>query len=93
MRAKEVELKKELQKLVRTIVDEDDYSIHAIDRAKDALCALKGLIMFNKRSLPATFKLHEAVPCPEEFKCPLFNELMRDPIILASGQTYDRPFI
>ncbi|TYH25541.1 hypothetical protein ES288_A03G177300v1 [Gossypium darwinii] len=86
MRAKEVELKKELQKLVRTIVDEDDYSIHAIDRAKDALCALKGLIMFNKRSLPATFKLHEAVPCPEEFKCPLFNELMRDPIILASGQ-------
>ncbi|MBA0733054.1 hypothetical protein Gogos_017102 [Gossypium gossypioides] len=93
VRAKAVELKKELQRLVRTIVDDDDYSIHAIDRAKDALCALRGLIMFNKRSSPATFKLREAVPCPEEFKCPLSNQLMRDPVILASGQTYDRPFI
>ncbi|KAH1063573.1 hypothetical protein J1N35_028560 [Gossypium stocksii] len=48
VRVKAVELKKELQRLVRTIVDEDDYSIHAIDKAKDALCALRGLIMFNK---------------------------------------------
>lgn len=86
MRAKVVKLKKELQRLVRTIVDEDDYSIHAIDQAKDALFALRGLIMFNKRSSPTTFKLREAVPCPEEFKCPLSNEFMRDPVILASGQ-------
>ncbi|KAK8674354.1 hypothetical protein V6N13_112646 [Hibiscus sabdariffa] len=91
VRARAVELKKELQRLVRNIVDDDDYSIHAVDRAKDALCALREL-MLNRRST-ATLKLHETVSCPEEFKCPLSKELMRDPVILASGQTYDRPFI
>ncbi|XWS31219.1 hypothetical protein CRYUN_Cryun23aG0058600 [Craigia yunnanensis] len=96
VRARAAELKKELQRLVRTIVDDEDYSIHIIDQAKDALCALREL-KFNKRSTATTttssLKLHEAVSCPEEFKCPLSKELMRDPVILASGQTYDRPFI
>ncbi|XVF81258.1 hypothetical protein PTKIN_Ptkin15bG0141500 [Pterospermum kingtungense] len=97
VRARAAELKKELQRLVRTIVDDEDYSIHTIDQAKDALCALREL-KFNKRSTPTTtktssLKLHEALSCPEEFKCPLSKELMRDPVILASGQTYDRPFV
>lgn len=93
-----MELKKELQRLVKTIVDDEDYTIHTVDQAKDALCALREL-KFNKRStVPTTtttssLKLHEALSCPEEFKCPLSKELMRDPVILASGQTYDRPFI
>lgn len=98
VRARAVELKKELQRLVKTIVDDEDYTIHTVDQAKDALCALREL-KFNKRStVPTTtttssLKLHEALSCPEEFKCPLSKELMRDPVILASGQTYDRPFI
>ncbi|GMI98627.1 ARABIDOPSIS THALIANA PLANT U-BOX 9, plant U-box 9 [Hibiscus trionum] len=97
VRARAVELKRELQRLVRTIVDDDDYSIHAVDRAKDALCSLREL-MLNKRSTAtatetATLKLHKAASCPEEFKCPLSKELMRDPVVLASGQTYDRAFI
>lgn len=98
VRARAVELKKELQRLVKTIVDDEDYTIRTVDQAKDALCALREL-KFNKRStVPTTtttssLKLHEALSCPEEFKCPLSKELMRDPVILASGQTYDRPFI
>ncbi|XP_007049638.2 PREDICTED: U-box domain-containing protein 9 [Theobroma cacao] len=96
VRARAAELKKELQRLVRTIVDDEDYySVDAIDQAKDALCALREL-KFNKQSTATTtssLKFHEAVSCPEAFRCPLSKELMRDPIILASGQTYDRPFI
>ncbi|XWS47175.1 hypothetical protein CRYUN_Cryun14cG0130800 [Craigia yunnanensis] len=96
VRARAAELKRELQRLVKTIVDDEDFSIHTIDQAKDALCALREL-KFNKRSTATTttssLKLHEAVSCPEEFRCPLSKELMRDPVILASGQTYDRPFI
>ncbi|GLU08012.1 hypothetical protein SLE2022_249430 [Rubroshorea leprosula] len=88
--AKATELKKELQKLVKTIVDDDDYSIETIDRARETLSALKEL-RTKKRSL--SLKLQEAVPCPEEFRCPLSQELMRDPVILASGQTFDRSFI
>ncbi|XWS36607.1 hypothetical protein CRYUN_Cryun20dG0099300 [Craigia yunnanensis] len=97
VRARASELKKELQRLVRTIVDDEDFSINTIDQAKDALCALREL-KFNKRSTATTttssLKLHdETLSCPEEFRCSLSNELMRDPVILASGQTYDRPFI
>lgn len=87
---KATELKKELQKLVRLIVDDVDYRTETIDQARDTLCVLKEL-KTKKRSL--SLKLHETVPCPEEFKCPLSKELMRDPVILASGQTFDRPYI
>ncbi|XP_077253322.1 RING/U-box superfamily protein with ARM repeat domain-containing protein isoform X2 [Tasmannia lanceolata] len=33
------------------------------------------------------------VPIPPDFCCPLSLELMSDPVILASGQTYERAFI
>lgn len=81
--AKATELKKELQKLVRTIVDDDDYLTETIDQARNTLCALKELKM-NKRSL--SLKLCQTLSCPDEFKCPLSKELMRDPVILATGQ-------
>ncbi|CAK9140887.1 unnamed protein product [Ilex paraguariensis] len=89
MVAKAAELKKELQRLVRAIVDDDDLNIETIDRANQALCGLKDLKL--KRSL--SLKLHEAVGFPDEFRCPLSKELMRDPVIVATGQTYDKPFI
>ncbi|KAJ0053877.1 hypothetical protein Pint_01474 [Pistacia integerrima] len=88
--AKATELKKELQRLVRLIVDDEDYRTEMIDQAKETLSALKELKM-KKRSL--SLKLRETLPCPEEFKCPLSKELMRDPVVLASGQTFDRPYI
>ncbi|KDP45270.1 hypothetical protein JCGZ_15135 [Jatropha curcas] len=89
--AKATELKKELRKLVRTIVDDEDYPIEIIDQAKETLSALKEL-KIKKRSLSP--KLREILlRPPEEFKCPLSKELMKDPVILATGETYDRPFI
>ncbi|GAV70767.1 U-box domain-containing protein/KAP domain-containing protein [Cephalotus follicularis] len=88
--SKATELKKELQRLVRTIVDDEDYRTETIDQAKDTLCALKELIM-KKRSI--SLRLRETVSCPDEFRCPLSKDLMRDPVVLATGQTYDRPFI
>ncbi|KAF3612296.1 hypothetical protein FXO38_36921, partial [Capsicum annuum] len=33
------------------------------------------------------------VPIPPDFCCPLSLELMTDPVIVASGQTYERAFI
>ncbi|XP_065876082.1 U-box domain-containing protein 9 isoform X1 [Euphorbia lathyris] len=88
--AKATELKKELQKLVKTILDDEDYPLETLDQAKETLFALKEL-KSKKRS--SSLKLRESLPCPDEFKCPLSKELMRDPVILATGQTYDRPFI
>ncbi|CAI9768484.1 unnamed protein product [Fraxinus pennsylvanica] len=96
MVAKAMELKRELQKLVKAIVDEDDVNVGAIDRAQQMLCALKELKV--KKSISSS-KIHPhhhdtiSEKIPEEFKCPLSKELMRDPVIVASGQTYDGPFI
>ncbi|KAL0856599.1 hypothetical protein Bca101_061752 [Brassica carinata] len=34
-----------------------------------------------------------SVPVPPDFRCPLSLELMTDPVIVTSGQTYERTFI
>ncbi|PSR94959.1 U-box domain-containing protein [Actinidia chinensis var. chinensis] len=89
--AKATELKKELQRLVRAIVEDEDcdFSVEAVDRATQTLFALKEL----KKKRPVSLKLTESSSCPEEFRCPISNVLMKDPVIVATGQTYDRPFI
>ena len=76
------ELKKELQRLVKSIVEDDDYSVEVMDRAREALCSIKDLKV--KRSM--SLKLHGPHSFPEEFRCPLSREMMRDPVILATGQ-------
>ncbi|KAI4354218.1 hypothetical protein L6164_003106 [Bauhinia variegata] len=90
--AKMMELKKELQRLVKSIVDDEDCSSETIDQANETLSLLKDLKL-RKRSSSMSLKLPKTVTCPEEFKCPLSKELMRDPVIVASGMTYDRAFI
>lgn len=95
MLKKALELKKELKRLVKSIVDDEDISIEAIDKAKETLCVLKDLKLRKKSqsSNSMSFKINKNVTFPDEFKCPLSKEFMRDPVIVASGQTYDRPFI
>lgn len=38
------------------------------------------------------YMLRRAVP-PEEFRCPISSRLMFDPVVIASGQTYERMWI
>ncbi|XP_021800777.1 U-box domain-containing protein 9-like isoform X2 [Prunus avium] len=90
--AKAMEIKKQLERLVKAIVDEDDYRVETADEAIRALSSLKGLKL--KKSL--SFKLDghgNLLDVPEDFRCPISGELMKDPVVLATGQTYDRPFI
>ncbi|KAJ0971895.1 hypothetical protein J5N97_019854 [Dioscorea zingiberensis] len=50
----------------------------------------------NKKEKNRQLKRNDAgseVEVPEHFLCPISSEIMRDPVILASGQTYDRPYI
>ncbi|KAA0068085.1 U-box domain-containing protein 9 [Cucumis melo var. makuwa] len=88
---KATELKKELQTLILAIIDDDNYSTDTIDNAKDILSALKELKL-RKRSRSSSNLFHNLIS-PQEFRCPLSRELMRDPVILSTGETYDRPFI
>ncbi|KAK8367460.1 hypothetical protein V6Z12_A02G186600 [Gossypium hirsutum] len=45
--------------------------------------------LFLKKQSPTC----SSVPTPLDFICPLSLELMTDPVIVASGQTYERAFI
>ncbi|CAN6280088.1 unnamed protein product [Urochloa humidicola] len=38
-------------------------------------------------------KKPDCVAIPEDFRCPISLELMRDPVIVSTGQTYERAFI
>ncbi|XVF62046.1 hypothetical protein PTKIN_Ptkin08bG0185700 [Pterospermum kingtungense] len=48
--------------------------------------------MENKHYDAQADKLSRALP-PEEFKCPISSRLMYDPVIIASGQTFERIWI
>ncbi|KAG6751849.1 hypothetical protein POTOM_044059 [Populus tomentosa] len=84
---KETELKKELEKLVKTILVEEDYREEVTDEATRILSVLKEL-KFKKSS-----KVVDNTVIPEEFICPISKKIMNDPVVLATGQTYDRPSI
>ncbi|KAI4365765.1 hypothetical protein MLD38_021723 [Melastoma candidum] len=88
------ELKRELDRVVRRIVqgseeDEDEeFGVDVvIDHAKEILMGLRELMMVGgKKSVGSLRSLN----CPEEFRCPISKEVMRDPVIVSTGQTYDR---
>ncbi|EFH58782.1 hypothetical protein ARALYDRAFT_896898 [Arabidopsis lyrata subsp. lyrata] len=83
--AKAKELKREMKKLLIKIEDEDDFGVQTIDQLQEALSALREATM-RKMAKSSSLEMLETVSCPEEFRCPLSNELMRDPVVLASGQ-------
>lgn len=66
------ELKRELQRRVNCIVENADYTIEDIDEAIHCLSALEDLKL---RAAP-----------PPEYLCPISHQLMKDPVVLASGQ-------
>lgn len=76
------ELKKELQRLVKTILDEDDYGMQATDEALRVLSCLKELRLKKSHS----FGVDDCLTVPEMFKCPMSGEIMADPVVLANGQ-------
>lgn len=91
-------LKREIRVLVKAILEEDENNNSnsnnaiddAIDRAKELLSDLKDLKNAKKTT---SFTRDTSFSCPPEFRCPLSKQLMRDPVIVSTGQTYDKPYI
>lgn len=91
------ELKNELQRLVREIAEEDDGQIGTYEEAARVLAALKQVTFAGSggpngtpRSPLAnrtrTDERMDSASVPEHFRCPISSELMKDPVVLASGQ-------
>lgn len=93
------ELKKELKKLVNSITEEDDDRIELYDRCSDVIAFLKD-IKFKKQTssgnngrVPASPSEMLRSAVPDQFLCPISSKIMENPVIVASGETYDRESI
>ncbi|CAL0306294.1 unnamed protein product [Lupinus luteus] len=74
------------------------------EQSKSEIVALIGLVRFAKcvlfgASTPSSstenqwWKQPSEVVVPTDFRCPISLELMQDPVVVATGQTYDRDSI
>lgn len=68
--------------------EENDTEVKYIDHMICLVTFMHELLVKIKQSQSTT-----PVPIPPDFCCPLSLELMRDPVIVASGQTYERTHI
>ncbi|XP_068656219.1 U-box domain-containing protein 4-like isoform X2 [Aristolochia californica] len=75
---------------IKTKADHDDNNEDSdyIDHMIGLVSLLHECLVKEKQSQTVN-----GVQIPDDFCCPLSLELMSDPVILASGQTYDRVFI
>lgn len=81
---------------------EEEVQNQGYDKSSDVLIALIGLVRYAKcvlfgASTPNSESRHsqstsDAV-VPSDFRCPISLDLMRDPVVVATGQTYDRESI
>lgn len=87
------ELKKELRRLMREISESEDCRVESYEDASRALDALKDIrfrgSVSSNEALACQRKAEgkmEPADVPKHFLCPISSEMMRDPVILASGQ-------
>ncbi|CAA2974690.1 U-box domain-containing 16 [Olea europaea subsp. europaea] len=81
---------------------EDEVQTQNDDRSKSDIVALIGLVRYGKcvlygASTPRTTSRRRRssvdVNFPADFRCPISLDLMRDPVVVSTGQTYDRSSI
>ncbi|XP_010490502.1 PREDICTED: U-box domain-containing protein 16-like isoform X2 [Camelina sativa] len=84
---------------------EDEIHDHIDDRSKSSAASLIGLVRYSKCVLfgpsstqpsPPDFRRHKSLSdanIPADFRCPITLELMRHPVVISTGQTYDRESI
>ncbi|OMO94519.1 Armadillo [Corchorus capsularis] len=82
---------------------QDEIQNQIDDKSKADIVSLIGLLRYGKcvlfESSTSQKSSHRRRPSmsditiPADFRCPISLELMRDPVVVASGQTYDRESI
>ncbi|GLJ18578.1 hypothetical protein SUGI_0330720 [Cryptomeria japonica] len=102
------ELKKELRRLVGLVIQEEEgngglITVEVFDKIGALLKDLRELKFGRAAELRRSDfvgRVEEVSACsdslpvpPDYFLCPISSDIMRDPVMLATGQTYDRPYI
>ncbi|KAK6122017.1 hypothetical protein DH2020_044235 [Rehmannia glutinosa] len=77
-----------------TVVSNINNLISLISLSKTTIYEhLKNHEDLKKRKLPPVNILQDQFNVPDEYRCPISLDLMNDPVIIASGHTYDRSSI
>ncbi|WVZ75383.1 hypothetical protein U9M48_023439 [Paspalum notatum var. saurae] len=85
-------LRRRLRRLVAAVAA-GTADAEAFDEASEALAKLRDAELGPRKDRAGAGGVNKAAAVPEHFLCPISSEIMRDPVVLASGQTYDRRFI
>ncbi|KAM0882587.1 hypothetical protein ACQ4PT_032198 [Festuca glaucescens] len=92
-------LRRRLRKLVATITagcagaDAFDEAAAALASLREAEVGGSGKGARGEETRPAEDAEAEAEAVPAQFLCPISSKIMADPVVVESGQTYDRHFI
>ncbi|CAA0817188.1 U-box domain-containing protein 11, partial [Striga hermonthica] len=86
--------------LVNNVLDEVCENKENVVRDSSAsydVCVLKDSVSTGNNGLSCKNveenKKSDSLVLPDDFRCPISLELMRDPVIVATGQTYERSYI
>ncbi|KAL5581024.1 hypothetical protein UlMin_013466 [Ulmus minor] len=71
-----------LLKKIKDFVQTENPNLDAPAREKSTLASCSGQT--------STDKNHKSPVIPDDFRCPISLELMKDPVIVSTGQTYER---
>ncbi|KAF5747669.1 putative ARM repeat superfamily protein [Tripterygium wilfordii] len=82
---------------------EDEVRNQVDEKSKSEVVGLIGLVRYAKcvlfgpsTTLSSNYRRRKSISemnVPSDFRCPISLELMRDPVVVATGQTYDRESI
>lgn len=86
------ELKNMIKKLVKAIVDDDDAKAETFEETSRALSSLRDIYANNGDGSKKKDGGIEPVQIPKHFLCPISSEIMRDPVVLSSGQVISLEF-
>ncbi|XP_042484895.1 LOW QUALITY PROTEIN: U-box domain-containing protein 15-like [Macadamia integrifolia] len=93
------DLKAETIAIRKLIKDRSGQNAESTQQLLDILSKFKQIAgveehnLFNESSVPRTLEKSPSLIIPHEFLCPITLELMTDPVIVATGQTYERESI
>ncbi|KAF9594288.1 hypothetical protein IFM89_028945 [Coptis chinensis] len=92
------DLKKESLALHELVVSEEGYPGDYLDEMSSLLKKLKESVISDKLDADASegenrFMKQRSLVIPDDFRCPISLELMKDPVIVSTGQTYERSCI
>ncbi|PAN26269.1 hypothetical protein GQ55_4G370900 [Panicum hallii var. hallii] len=93
------DIKKESVALHEMVISSGGEPDGCVEEMSSLLKKLKDCVITEKAPAPETLTArsasikHRSPIIPDEFRCPISLELMQDPVIVSSGQTYERSCI